>query len=220
MFRINKINCAEGSELLLSPLTDDLSDLAPMFGADAEEIINSVQRHFHSSKRQKERLTVEALVRASAGSYTSLGHHQNGKPYIIGKDINVSISHSRTHAAVLLSHNLHCGVDIEVTSSRILRLASRIAQPQEKPHSQGAFNEYENILWLTTLWTVKEAVYKSMESQTNIDMLTDICVSDIIWSEDEAAQRCSPQVFIPKAKTHIVAHSLIAEGNILSYVDY
>ena len=83
----------------------------------------------------------------------------------------VSISHSKSHAALLLSPHSNIGVDIEQVSERILRLADRIAQPDELPSDWQSLTPEQQARHLTTLWTIKEALYKSLDHQDGVDLL-------------------------------------------------
>lgn len=204
MFEINKTVCDNGLCIYTSQITDNLSDLAPFFGANAETVINAAQRQFRSPHRLAERLTVEAMICAVMGKEARLSHTKSGRPYVeydkpyveydkpnvdCGRPKDgcdkpsdkcngacISISHSRTHAALLVCNRHHCGVDIETLSPRILNVGSRIALPEEQSAVAESSSEENRILTLTALWTIKEAVYKSVENQEDFDILTDICV--------------------------------------------
>lgn len=170
----------QGTELYLSQIIDNLHDLAQIFGADTETIVNYAQRHFKSSHRQHEWLTVRAMLRQIFGADASISYDKNGKPYLNISESdakNISISHSKTHAVILISNQQNIGVDIELISSRVLNLAHRIAQDCEFPNDYNSMPLEKKSEYLTTLWTVKEAVYKSLPNQTNVDLLTDIIVT-------------------------------------------
>ena len=219
-----------GSSLYVSQIIDNLHDLAPYLGADTETVVNHIQRHCHSPRRQWERLTVRAMLRQALGPDARISYEQSGKPQLAFEPSNLkyqslppqdksqisnlkfaaslspsffahrpsgdsaalvrdsfgvqisnpqylSISHSKTHAALLLSSQKDIGVDIEQVSPRILRLADRLAQPSELPPDFAALPPGQQAQHLTVLWTVKEAVYKSLDRQDHIDLLTDITVS-------------------------------------------
>ncbi|MBP5628618.1 MAG: 4'-phosphopantetheinyl transferase superfamily protein [Bacteroidaceae bacterium] len=209
--------------LYVSQIIDNLHDLAQYFGADTEEMVNYAQRHFKSSHRQREWLTVRAMLRHALGPDASIEYEESGKPILkfnaqlrdsrerqssmfnvqcsmfngqlqssrenlhllSAKPVQilqassrakrqcsmVSISHSKSHAALLLSSHRNIGVDIEQISERILRLADRIAQPDELPSNWQSLTPEQQARHLTTLWTIKEALYKSLDHQDGIDLL-------------------------------------------------
>lgn len=227
MFQINKTVCDNGLSIYTSQITDNLSDLAPFFGANAETVINAAQRQFRSPHRLAERLTVEAMICAVMGKNARVSHTKSGRPYIECDNAGISISHSRTHAALLICNRHHCGVDIEILSPRILNVASRIALLEEESGVTEFFCEENRILALTTLWTIKEAVYKSVENQENFDILTDICVPTFCYDAlisnklqkntvEVVRKNCDKNVAAP----HLDVASIRLGNSILSYVAY
>ena len=189
------IQLTKDTTLYVSQIIDNLPDLAQYFGADTEEIVNHAQRQFKATHRQHEWLTVRAMLRHALGPDARIQYTESGKPLLTLNSLNslnsakalpprggagrgsVSVSHSKTHAALLLSTHSDIGVDIECVSHRVLRLASRIAQPDELPESFATMTDDEKALYLTTLWTIKEAVYKSLDHQAGFDLLTDVRVN-------------------------------------------
>ena len=67
------------------------------------------------------------------------------------KKSQISISHTRGYAALILSDDSEVGIDIEYRSDRVERIASRFIRPDEKAETTD-----EKLL----LWSAKEAVYK------------------------------------------------------------
>lgn len=110
------------------------------------------------SPRQYERQCVQMLLTAMMDGDTSyaIGHEHNGKPFIIAGGEpqyrwNISVSHTRGFAVVLLSDECRVGVDIEYRSDRVERIAKRFIRPDEPA---------DNIDEMLLLWSAKEAVYK------------------------------------------------------------
>ena len=129
------------------------------------------------SPRQRERQAVQQLLTAMMNGDTSytIGHEPSGKPFLksplgsaaspveefsnlrsalplgSSKNSQISISHTRGYAALILSDDSEVGVDIEYRSDRVERIASRFIRPDEKAETTD-----EKLL----LWSAKEAVYK------------------------------------------------------------
>ena len=167
------IQLTKDTVLYVSQIIDNLHDLAQYFGADTEEMVNYAQRHFKAKHRQCEWLTVRAMLRHALGPDARIEYAESGKPILKvnckSSMVNgLSISHSKTHAALLLSIHKNIGVDIEQVSERILRLADRIAQPGELPSDWQSLTPEQQAHHLTTLWTTKEALYKSLDHQDGI----------------------------------------------------
>lgn len=110
-----------------------------------------------SLKRRLEKLAVRALL-TSMLRYMRLEncggiiYHDDGSPYMDNGPF-VSISHTDGYAAVILSRDNEVGIDIEVRSSRALKLVTRF-------ESEGEF--YTNSDSATLCWSAKESVFKRL----------------------------------------------------------
>ncbi len=83
------------------------------------------------------------------GTEPHVDHNADGKPIIEGHEI--SISHTRGFAAVMVAKGHRVGVDVEYDSPRVGKIASRFLRPDEKAPT----------LRLQLLhWCAKEAVFK------------------------------------------------------------
>ncbi len=192
----------------------DLSDFAFYFGSETETVVNRVQRLFKSRHRQCERLTVEAMLHRVFNEHTEVYYTQDGKPYLKTKDCSISISHSKTHIAILLSRLPFVGVDIELLSPRILGLEQRIALCEERPSNYFSLNNKEKIAVLTALWTAKEAVYKSLDDQHNISMLSDI----MITKYNQATMM--PAEVLVKGYGSLPIHNIVYQSNICTFTNH
>lgn len=108
-----------------------------------------------SAVRLREQLTTYCLLEAMTGrSDIVVGHTQSGKPFVDGMEI--SLSHTKGWAAMILS-DYHCvGIDIEYVSERVNRVASRFIRPDE---------ESETLAKRLITWSAKETVYKLLSSE-------------------------------------------------------
>jgi len=91
------------------------------------------------------------------------------RPFLAGEEYHFSISHCGSYAAAIVSTNSRVGVDIELITPRIERLADKFLH-EEEAHF---FNDdYAHFLeqwglrgrvfqeFLTLMWNAKEAIYK------------------------------------------------------------
>lgn len=107
-------------------------------------------------KRKKEFCITHLLIQELTGEQKVTNKDEYGKPGFINSKSKISISHADVYSAVFISEHLECGVDVEVTSARILKLGKKFV------------SEYENLyvtkgkecLYYTIIWCVKEAIYK------------------------------------------------------------
>lgn len=105
---------------------------------------------YHSPVRRLEVLAVHALLFLLTGDTTlRIGHDECGVPLVPGWQI--SLSHTRGFAAVVLSRSHRVAVDIEYRSNRVERIADRFIRTDEQA---------EDVRSKLIHWSVKETVYK------------------------------------------------------------
>lgn len=119
---------------------------------------------YKSVDRKLEYLAVRALLREllkflgmeerQIDSVGNIGHNKIGKPLLRG--FNISISHTKGYAAVILSRKKIVAVDIEYYNDRVKRIASKFLRKDEK-----AFDLDSLLLH----WCGKETVYKLFSEQ-------------------------------------------------------
>lgn len=90
----------------------------------------------------------------------------SGAPQIINSDFSyISVSHSRTHVAVMLSLRA-CGVDIESVERNFDRVADRYISAEERALSCEEW-------WPAAIWAAKEALYKMIQRE-GVDLRRDL----------------------------------------------
>lgn len=105
----------------------------------------------------------EAMVVASD---FRIEYAASGAPQIINSDFSyISVSHSRTHVAVMLSHRA-CGVDIESVERNFDRVADRYISAEERALSCEEW-------WPAAIWAAKEALYKMIQRE-GVDLRRDL----------------------------------------------
>lgn len=80
-----------------------------------------------------------------------------GKPYLKGIDKHISVSHSELWCGAMVSP-LPCGVDIQLYSSTVSRIANRFLTPSDLARAEKHKNP---IAYLHILWGAKECLYKA-----------------------------------------------------------
>jgi len=80
-----------------------------------------------------------------------------GKPYLEGVPKHISVSHSELWCAAMISDQ-PCGVDIQVYSETVQRIAGRVLTPEDLIR----IGQNDNALQqLHLLWGAKECIYKA-----------------------------------------------------------
>jgi phosphopantetheinyl transferase len=127
------------------------ADLAPHIGKSEKMSFEKIK----NEKRKKEWLGARILLREIIGKYTQIFYDQKGKPFV-NENFFVSVSHTDTLIAVLVSKNPELGVDIEKISERILKTAHKFT---DKTFTESADNE-TLIKFFHLKWSAKETLYK------------------------------------------------------------
>lgn len=79
------------------------------------------------------------------------------KPYLPNEQYHFSISHCSNYAAAIVSSTHRVGIDIEIASEKIKRIAYKFVHESEKQLLQPSTLNYQ---LLTILWSAKEALFK------------------------------------------------------------
>lgn len=130
----------------ISESSDDFWALSPYVESSRSEF-NAL---YKSEQRKCEVLAVRLLIKVIIGDNVQLLHQDNGKPYL-SSGMNISISHTRGFAVIIVSHSKQVSVDIEYFSNRIERIRSKFMRDDENASSQ---------VKLLMHWCAKETMYK------------------------------------------------------------
>lgn len=130
----------------ISESSDDFWALSPYVESSRSEF-NAL---YKSEQRKCEVLAVSLLIKEIIGDNVQLLHQDNGKPYL-SSGMNISISHTRGFAVIIVSYSKQVSVDIEYFSNRIERIRSKFMRDDENASSQ---------VKLLMHWCAKETMYK------------------------------------------------------------
>ena len=126
-----------------------------------------------SHARQLEKLAVYSLLWEMTESPLTIMHNAVGKPFVNGW--NISISHTKGYAAVILSPTVEVAIDIEYRSNRVSRIANRFMRDDEKA---------SDVVAQLVNWCAKETLYKYYSIQN-------LQYSDMrVTFEDHAMTHC------------------------------
>ena len=93
-------------------MTETVDELKNMLGSKALSS-PSVSMEIRSEARQKERLTALVLLKELLGHEAIIGHEESGAPFLPEENLNISISHTKGYAAMILYKEKEIGIDIE-----------------------------------------------------------------------------------------------------------
>jgi 4'-phosphopantetheinyl transferase len=132
-----------------------------------EELFRGLQLKAHeldfiaslnNGKRLLHWLSTRLLLRTmlQTNDYIDSAMDDQGKPYLVNGDYQISFSHSFDYASVMISKDKHVGVDIELIKEKVYRIRNKFLTPEEL---QG-LPDQNNTLALYICWCAKEAIYK------------------------------------------------------------
>jgi phosphopantetheinyl transferase len=114
-------------------------------------------RSFNDNLRSMHWLASRVLLRKllCTEKYIDLQQDEYGKPVIKNFQMEVSISHSGTWVAVMLSDK-PCGVDIQLMDRHLDKLSAKFVSDEERKYAPDDLTD----LQLYVYWCAKEALYK------------------------------------------------------------
>ncbi len=138
----------ETSEILLSQVH--------LYPGEREKLMS-----YKSDARKVEFLSVRALLKELIGVNGPIVYNDRKKPYLHQSDYRMSISHSQTLTAIILSKTKKVGLDLEYMSHNIGKIRHRFINKDEYITRNPLKQKYH----LYIHWCAKEALYKICDKQ-------------------------------------------------------
>ena len=155
----------------------------------------------NNGKRLLHWLSTRLLLRTmlQTNDYIDSRMDDQGKPYLVNGDYQISFSHSFDYASVMISKDKHVGVDIELIKDKIQKIKNKFLKPAEL----SGLPDQDNTLALYICWCAKEAIYKwygkkGLEFKKHIDIYP----------------------FVPDAAGVVKARAVLPEGEVMLNVEY
>lgn len=139
-------------------ITETRDELLSMLSMRNQEKAHRYLFNIKSNRRVLEWLSSRLLLQLLTNDDKTIDHTDQGQPFLLDKSYQISISHSKEYAVVLLHKNKKVGVDIENYSDRILKIEKRFISESEY------IDPKNRILHLILHWCAKETLYKLMNS--------------------------------------------------------
>lgn len=153
----------------ISESIDDLLLLARLTEPDSM-VFNEIK----APHRKKEWLTSRVLLNELSEEQTRIGYNNDGKPYAENSTFNISISHTGTYVSIFIQSKSIPGIDIELTTRQVGRVADRFLSSDEL--SSCFDGKQLSNFRLLMHWCAKEAIFK-MIPLTDIEFATDIKIN-------------------------------------------
>jgi 4'-phosphopantetheinyl transferase len=110
---------------------------------------------FKNARRKSEWIAARLLLYELLDQVEEIFYHTNGKPFIPGHGMDISISHTKGLVAVLIAKKL-AGIDVEILNDRVLQIEDRFLCQAEKE----CILEDHRIQSVLLIWSAKETLYK------------------------------------------------------------
>ena len=167
---IHKKYLSKNSFFGIWEVKENEKELIALYPIDAAEIalLNSFTHSFRRIQFLASRLLLHLLLPNAKIKYDG-----NGKPWLHQNDFFISLSHSSSFVAIIISQ-YRCGIDIELIRPKIEKIAPKFLSEKELKESEGEFLTER----LHIYWCVKEAVYK-VYGKKNVSLRTDIFVNKV-----------------------------------------
>ncbi|OJV90938.1 MAG: hypothetical protein BGO34_21845 [Bacteroidia bacterium 44-10] len=121
------------------------------------EVVERIKA-IRSERRTIEWLSTRILLLALLNKEkTTLNHTADGKPYLEDGTHHISISHTKDYAAIYLHQNHLVGIDIEIRSERVNKVARKFIGDNEY------IDPSQKTVHQLLHWSAKESMFKLME---------------------------------------------------------
>lgn len=149
---IEDLKLSENSRLIIWEISETINELKTkvLLSENSLKLLN--QRKSEIQKKQF--LAIRNILSELSIDDRDMKYEESGRPYVMGGQ-NISLSHSDTFAAVILSDNV-VGIDIEIMNDRILKIKDKFLETE--------LNYPEKLEVATALiyWNIKESIFKAV----------------------------------------------------------
>jgi len=160
------------------------------------------------AKREAETKGVQFLLNELLGRRLfELSYTTEKKPFLVGENIHLSISHSHDKLAILTNSKHSTGVDVELIREKVINIKNKFLSKEELEMAG------EDAEMLTALWAAKEAVYKAYGLKM-VDFIRHIRVFPFKKEENELTAELS----LPDLKQKYLLRKERIENYMLVYI--
>ena len=136
-----------------------------------------------TDKRKQEWLATRLLLQHLDRPDSFIDYNENGAPILRNNLFNISISHTKGFAAVILSKTGSPGIDIEYHSGRAYKLREKFLDNKEMEmfDSLHDSSDYSMDTLATLCWCAKETAFKALQ-QTEVDFIEHLSILPFTFS--------------------------------------
>lgn len=149
---VHNIISFEDARLLVWEVTESLDELKLRLNELDESEFDLIV----SVKRKIEFVGIRAALKELIGEEVRISYTGEGKPFLLNKQYQISVSHSGKWIVVMIHPERPVGVDIEVPTPKIQKVYARFLSRKE----QEEMSDGRDLRKLQIAWSAKEALYK------------------------------------------------------------
>ncbi|MEM6642943.1 MAG: 4'-phosphopantetheinyl transferase superfamily protein [Bacteroidota bacterium] len=149
------------------------------------------------------RMIVKALAQKFSIEYQGIKKDEAGKPFLVGSEAHIAISHSFPIASAMIHLKKPCGIDMEKPRAKHHKVRRKFLHHTELIHE-------EDLNKLCTIWCAKEVIYKifgrkflSLKDEIKVSFLDDKTIHGEILKKGFE-------------KTHVISYEWV-KGYLLAY---
>ena len=145
-----------GTIVGLYHISEDYESLLDILAPN--ELDREILDSYSNIQKREEWLSARILLRAVCEKldleYFGTRKDSNGKPFLQGHALEISLSHSFPYVAVIANPQNEVGIDLEQPRIKLRRIATRFLDQRELNICN------DHLESLCTFWCAKEAIYK------------------------------------------------------------
>ena len=157
-------------------------------------------------------LTARQVVNTLLGNDIEIIKDESGKPFVKDTALHISLSHSSTLAAAIVSEQHAVGIDIETVHPRIERIAHKFLSVEELEAITS--NRVETLL---LYWSAKEALYK-LYAKKQLEFTTQLIVQPFQLQQSGILKGSVIVAEEQEIFTDLDIHYEFLEGHVMAYV--
>ncbi len=161
-----------GTHLAVWQITESHDELQSML--PSEILTDAELANIHHPQKQVEffcsRLTIKFLTDFLDIKYFGIKKDEFGKPYLVGTNWQMSLTHTIDYVAVVMHPMQALGIDMEKPSEKLRKIANRMMSENEVKDAN------DDLEKLCIYWSAKEALYK-LYGKRSVDFRENLFIS-------------------------------------------
>ncbi len=206
------IELTPGIHLGVWKITETIDELISQLYLNHDEF--RAMNAFKTEQRKKQWLSYRVLIRnlVKIDTIYKIYYTDNGKPYLIHPPRNISVTHSGSFSATLISEDksINPGIDLEKIDPRVMRVRTKFLNPVEQIRA----SVKPSPEMYSMFWSAKETVYKCIDDPC-LSLKENIHIHSL--REYNGYWLMKIKAFLPDSTKDFLVCSETINGHVMSY---